>query len=84
MRDKAMAKEVEVRGQSYSWKGGLQMGRKSQGGVSETLHWLKLAEEWMTRRDSTYKSRTLIVSHAKKTVIMWVIERNDLSHQETH
>ena len=53
MKDKAMVKEDEVRGQSYSWKGGLQMGRKSQGGVNETLHWLK--NEWP---DATYKSRT--------------------------
>ena len=55
MTDKAMAKEVEVRGQSYSWKGGLQMGRKSQGEVNESLgeHWL-LNE----RPDTTYKSRT--------------------------
>lgn len=55
MRDKAMAKEVELWGQSYSWKGGLQMGRKSQGEVNESLgeHWLK--NGWP---DTTYKSRT--------------------------
>ena len=54
------------------------MGRKSQGEVNESLgeHWL-LNE----RPNTTYKSRTDELSHAKKKHS--VIERNNLSHQET-
>jgi hypothetical protein len=55
MTDKAMAKEVEVRGQSYLWKGGLRMGRKSQGEVNESLGDTGC---WMNDPDTTYKGRT--------------------------
>ena len=66
MRDKAMAKEVVVRGQSYSWKGGLQTGRKTQGEVNESLgeHWLLNG-----RPGTAYKRPTFeCVTCYKKTV----------------